>query len=1078
MINKNKYRRLIIFFFLVIIFLILPVVNIFALEPLKLTGEKDLYPVGKYLEYMGDTTQELTLEDILSEKYTNDFIKGQKDFISLPPSTSTFWIRFQLKNEASPSFNWILNYDYVQLGSIEIYKSNPDGTINTTTVFVDGLSEKPSDPDSYKTRPYVYELKLEQGESKTYYLKIADYNEVMFNIKITTWAKFYKEEGFGHLVYGLLFGILVIMILYNLFLFFTIRDWNYFFYIFILLTFIVYEMTLYGYLFQVFGHFRFAFKFFLIISCVHFITHVIFTKSFLETRKNAPKLDFILNLFIIIYSLFIIISFIIDNSTYIRIHAIHKVVVTNIFAVFLIIVGVVLLQKRVKSARYYLSAFLFFLISVIVNTFLKIGILPMGIPILYYVEELGFIIHITLLSIALGDKINIMRDEKEQAQSEAIRNQRIAMDNLKKADKMKDDFLSRTSHELKTPLNGIIGLVNDTVESVTNKLSDEELRNLTLVSNSGRRLLFLINDITDYSLLKHSEIKLYPKPVDLRQLANVVLIICSPLLAGKDIDLINNVNLGLSQVYADENRLQQILYNLVGNAIKFSEKGFIKIDAEESTEKEGYIRVSVTDTGLGIPDDKFNEVFESFTQLDNKGVEISGMGLGLNISKILIELHGGNIGVERRKTGDGTCFWFTIPIAVSHKETTESTGNKVLQEYRTLPDTREIIIDKIPIRDSIRQEHPTAKILIADDDSTNIEVLISNLREQNFDIDIVYDGLSALKKIQKEKNYDLVLLDVMMPRMSGYEVCKEARKNYSLLDLPILILTVKNQPLDIMNGLNNGANDYLTKPFNQEELVARVTTLIRLKKLSKILKNINEELEEKVKERTEKLSKANEELKLYNSIVAHDLRSPLNIIDGYIQQILDNDLNLPEKTKMEYLREIHSTEKDMMDIIKRLLDLAMINQAELNFETIDLSEVFRDSLIKLKNYDKNHNPKIFVENDMIVYGDRNMIYQMVDNLLNNAWKFTKEVEDPRITIGKIEDTETGETTYYISDNGIGFDIENPEELFEMYYKYHKNEEYEGYGIGLGIVKRIIDLHNGKIWAQSESDSGATFYFTI
>ncbi len=654
-----------------------------------------------------------------------------------------------------------------------------------------------------------------------------------------------------------------------------------------------------------------------------------------------------------------------------------------------------------------------------------------------------------------------------------------ALENLKMADKLKDEFLSRTSHELKTPLNGIIGLVDTIIESSNNKLTKEEMRNLSLVSYNGKLLLYLINDITDYSQLKHSKIILYRKPVDLRQLANVVLLICNPLLSGKKIDLINNVSGELPPVYADENRIQQILYNLVGNSIKFTEKGYIRIDAEQSVTNKSEMKIRVTDSGKGIPEDKFDDVLESFTQIPYHNVEIRGMGLGLNISKILIELHGGKISIARGDEGRGTCISFTIPIADAN--TIESFNN----EYYKIPNfPSENTLQKPPYKEKIRHKNPSGKILIADDDYTNVEVLVSNLNEQHIDMDIVYDGLSALKKIRNEGDYDIILLDIMMPDMSGFEVCIEVRKDYSLLDLPILLLTVKNQTVDIVNGFINRANDYLSKPFRKEELHARIRILIRMKKLSKFLKNVNIKLEDKVKKRTQELErktntlrKTNEELKLYSSIVAHDLRSPLSIIDGYLQQILDKNLDLPFEIKKDYLKEIQNTGREMVSIIRRLLGLSIINISDLTFETVDLSEIFREAFLRFKKSDKIHNPKITIESDMSVYGDRNMIYQMIDNLLGNAWKFTRGINNPKIDIGRKEDLPSGKSVFYITDNGVGFDTDNTDELFKIYHRY-QGDGYDGYGIGLGIVKRVIDLHNGKIWVESKPGKGTSFYFTL
>ncbi len=322
----------------------------------------------------------------------------------------------------------------------------------------------------------------------------------------------------------------------------------------------------------------------------------------------------------------------------------------------------------------------------------------------------------------------------------------------------------------------------------------------------------------------------------------------------------------------------------------------------------------------------------------------------------------------------------------------------------------------------------------------------------------------------------------MMPKVSGIQVCQEIRKEYTLLELPVLLLTVKNLASEIDIGFKSGANDYLTKPFNREELLARIKTLLKLKKLSNIINEINIELEDKVRERTvelkkksEILIKANEELKLFSSIVAHDLQSPLNVIEGCIQQILDDELGLSEETKMEYIYDIKETEQDMLETIKSLLDISMINTTEMKFERVNLSNIFRNCLVTLQKIDKEHNPKIIIEDEIYVMGDKNMLYRLIDNLLSNAWKFTADVGNPQIHFGKIESD--GKTIYFIRDNGIGFDVDDSNKLFDIYHR-HKSDNYEGYGIGLNIVKRVIDRHNGEIWTESKKGEGAIFYFRI
>jgi signal transduction histidine kinase len=259
---------------------------------------------------------------------------------------------------------------------------------------------------------------------------------------------------------------------------------------------------------------------------------------------------------------------------------------------------------------------------------------------------------------------------KTQAQVKELTRERQVSDRLRKGDKLKDEFLANTSHELRTPLNGIIGITESLLDGVTGKLPEKTQTNLSLVIASGKRLASLVDDRLDFSRLKRQDLQLQRQPVDLRVLTGVVLKFSEPLLAGKKLVLQNDIPPDLLPVAGDENRLQQILHNLIGNAIKFTESGSVRISAEQ---RNGTVAVSIHDTGIGIPADKFESIFQSFEQVDASiAREYGGTGLGLTITKQLVELHGGKIWVES-EIGKGSTFTFTLPISeVSKSEVSKS----------------------------------------------------------------------------------------------------------------------------------------------------------------------------------------------------------------------------------------------------------------------------------------------------------------------------------------------------------------------------------------------------------------------
>ncbi|MGK5094007.1 SpoIIE family protein phosphatase [Deltaproteobacteria bacterium TL4] len=420
---------------------------------------------------------------------------------------------------------------------------------------------------------------------------------------------------------------------------------------------------------------------------------------------------------------------------------------------------------------------------------------------------------------ALGSTINLMAD---QLQILISRLEQSVID-LKKADKMKDEFLAKTSHELRTPLHGIIGLVESLQDGTKGPVSTEQLHDLQMIRQSGKRLAHLVNDILDLSKMKNHELSLQLKPVDVKSVAQLSLNLSHFLIQQKSIQLINRIPDNLPLVEADENRLQQIILNLTGNAIKFTPQGQVAIDAQKEDDS---VRISVSDTGIGIAEDKLEQIFESFEQADGSVSRLyGGTGLGLTITKQLIELHGGKIEVQSQE-GQGSTFSFRLPLAKNQQRSVDVSGlSKIKESFLKKSENISILIK--PNRD----EDAVKSILVVDDEPVNLQILINHLSLHPFKIYTANNGQEALEKIEEHKP-DLLLLDVMMPRMTGFEVCIKVREQYNATQLPIILLTAKNQVDDLLEGFDSGANDYLSKPFSKSELLARANTHIRLSELT------------------------------------------------------------------------------------------------------------------------------------------------------------------------------------------------------------------------------------------------------
>jgi two-component system sensor histidine kinase ChiS len=403
---------------------------------------------------------------------------------------------------------------------------------------------------------------------------------------------------------------------------------------------------------------------------------------------------------------------------------------------------------------------------------------------------------------------------------------------LRRLDKLKDEFLANTSHELRTPLNGTIGIAESLLDGVAGPVSDKVRSNLIIIVQSSRRLSNLVNDILDFSKLRHQNIELQLKPVGLREIVEVVLTLSQTMVGKKDLQLLNAVSPDLPLAYADENRLQQILHNLIGNAIKFTEGGLVEVSAEEMrVSGSSVLRVTVADTGIGIPPEQRERIFESFEQGDGSTArEYGGTGLGLAVTKKLVELHGGEITVESQ-LGEGSRLSFTLPITDERVE-----SKKQIAAVKAVPSVNMADVSFKEEEGAIAPEETATSekfhILIVDDEPINLQVLANHLSVKNYAITQATNGMEALEAIENGLKPELVVLDVMMPKMTGYEVTQKIRDRYSASELPIVLLTAKSQVNDLVEGLKVGANDYLTKPIFKDELLARIETHINISRLT------------------------------------------------------------------------------------------------------------------------------------------------------------------------------------------------------------------------------------------------------
>ncbi|MGD1849045.1 MAG: CHASE2 domain-containing protein [Cyanophyceae cyanobacterium] len=409
---------------------------------------------------------------------------------------------------------------------------------------------------------------------------------------------------------------------------------------------------------------------------------------------------------------------------------------------------------------------------------------------------------------------------------------------LKRLDELKDEFLANTSHELRTPIHGIVGLSESLIQGTAGPMERPQEENLRLIADSGRRLANLVDDILDFAQLKNGRLELELKSVDVKSCIDAVLAVTQVLVGDRPITVTNGSPSGLPPLLGDENRIQQILYNLIGNAIKFTEKGQVRVTAkavpQEGVSEKEAIAISVSDTGPGIAQKNLDRIFESFEQGDGStSRRHGGAGLGLAVTKQLVDLHKGKITVSS-VLGEGSTFTVRLPVADGPAAAPDS--QRLLRRRRhesaiapPAPATSLPALASQPTKNSRHQ----VKILIVDDEPVNLRVLENFLRFEGYSVTVAASGQEALKVLNAlAQPIDLVLLDIMMPNLSGYDVCKKIRETRLAAQLPVIMLTAKDRLDDLIMGFKCGANDYLTKPFIRDELLMRINTHIHLSKIS------------------------------------------------------------------------------------------------------------------------------------------------------------------------------------------------------------------------------------------------------
>jgi signal transduction histidine kinase/CheY-like chemotaxis protein len=796
-------------------------INLGHADTVLVDRETEFMALADAVDYYEDSSEALTIDDVLAPNFGVNFIAHDEDSLHFGITSSAYWVRFDLDWSAlEHSESKILEFGPPKLvagivrGGIEVFIVDDDGAL--VSQYTLGSQETSNE---VKTLNRGFALKINEMYGEHFYLRVTSARPLRLPISLWSEKAFLQQSISSDSGLGLQYGILIAMILYNLFLYITIRESSYLFYVIAIASQAIF-------LFLDSKHLRYLFDELYMgswwinmsermIYPLMVVTTLLFQRSLLRIWEYNLKLDMVVKVMLGGFGLAMLLTFLPNEKAFqylfitLVIVAIPLAFYNNIDAI----------RRGNLTAAVHMAAMGVFLAGAVILMMLQLW--P-GFPNNAFTNNAynaGLIIQSLLLSLSLTTQYNQIKQEKEDAQRQAI-------DNLVKSEKIKDDLLANVSHELRTPLYGINGLAEIALTEFRSNNNNAELvtQNLELIQASGDRLTKLVNDLLDFSSAKEQAAYIKFRPVDLKSISTLVVAICQPIVGEKNLDLRVEMDPDLPLVAGDEDRLQQILVNLTSNAIKFTYSGEVVISALLTSEYN--VTIKVRDTGIGIHKTDHDTIFKTFEKLPSQHLNASGIGLGLPLAKSMVELHRSELKVES-ELDLGSTFSFDLRVSLDQTRAIKPTSihNKMIRRADYLKQANKKT--EVP---KLRSEQDIT-ILVVDDDEINRVVMGQQLDEYN--VIKCSNGLDALTAVEGEKP-DLILLDLMMPGLNGYEVCQKLRQKYSQIELPIILVTAKNHLEDLTQGFKTGANDYLAKPFHNEELRSRVENQLRLSLLHRV----------------------------------------------------------------------------------------------------------------------------------------------------------------------------------------------------------------------------------------------------
>ena len=842
--------------------------SVHALAPVILEKGKGKYPLGPHLEILEDPGGKLSYQDVLGPGTRGRWYKNQSETPNFGISDSAYWLRIKIKNRHKENKNMLLVLAWPLHDYIDVYIDNGKGDvreIKTGDLRPFRLREK-------KHRHFLFEVQAPPMQVVGIHLRIKAHGRIHDPIPLTLWEsdEFHAEDPIVHYFLGALLGILAVMAIYNLFIFFSLRDISYLYYVLFLLGVIIWLMSSHGFAFMLFwpdspswgnrvtplsNGFGMGWLF-------------LFTRSYLNTAKNTPKLDIFFKLMVGLSILIMAFAFFGSYST----SVVLSVIVGMVGTIVALLTGTICLRQGHRQARYYLLAFFMIFCGAILLTLRVSGVLPSN----FFTENsifMGYVPGVVLLSLGLADRINVMREENDASREHALQIQKEAAENLEhkveerthelaqvneklqRMDRAKTRFFANMSHEFRTPLTLILAPVESIINGdygVNINRKNEIFRSLL---QNGLRLFRLINNLLDFTRIEAGRMSAKKQRTDMGRLLEYYKRSVYAGAEARGLCVVFKDHTGGCVAYIDQDLMEKAVMNLLSNAFKFTPAGgeiIVRLDKVD----EGSCAISVQDTGIGVPADMLETIFKRFSQVDESASrKYEGTGIGLSLTREIAELHGGAVTVESQP-GQGSLFTLTFQIGQADDETSEpeeefDPENAQMRSYHLADLTREApgSEERAPAgreslaevaKDEARDRDGNEPRLLIVEDNRDMRSFLRTLLESNYIVETAANGKEGLARI-REATPDLILSDVMMPEMDGYELTQKLKSASETRDIPVVLLSARADAIHRIEGLEFGADDYLSKPFNSIELLARIRNQLTSKRLERELKEEKQE---------------------------------------------------------------------------------------------------------------------------------------------------------------------------------------------------------------------------------------------